>query len=306
MIEPQRVRRLISAARSGLRGIRATPLVFLLSVTTMASGLLLLGSYLLVVQNMRSVLDRFGHDLKVVAFLLPEAASDPAAREALQLRLAALPGVQRTHFISSEQALERMRTDLGSEASILDALDENPLPASFEMDLALESRTPDQVRALASLARGFDGVEDVRYGADWIDTYARILRTVEWLGLALGIFLSLVLGTIVAGTVRLALYARSDEIQIQRLVGAGGLFVRLPFYLEGAIQGGLAAAVALGLLYGFFRMGLPLMGDLMSFLLGPSLPTFFGVGETLGLLALGVALGLGAAILSLLRLKEDT
>ena len=303
-MDRHRLRRLMSALRSGIRGIRATPLIFALSVSSMAAGLLLLGTYLLVVQNMRAVIERFGHELRVVAFLKPSVRPEPASLDALRARFEALDGVSRVRFVSKGQALENLRADLGREASILEGLERNPLPASFEIELASESRSPGAVGALAARIAESEEIDEVRYGEDWVQGYARILRAVVWLGAGLGAFLMLLLGTIVAGTVRLALYARTDEIQIQRLVGAGGLFVRLPFYLEGALQGAVAAAVALAVLYGLFQLGLPIVGDLLAFMLGRSAPAFFGAGEIALLFVMGVGLGLGGAVLSLLRLEE--
>ena len=136
--------------------------------------------------------------------------------------------------------------------------------------------------------------EEVRYGVEWVEGYTRILRAVRWVGLLLGGFLVLVLGAIVAGTLRLALHAREEEIRIQRLVGANTLFVRLPFYLEGIAQGVVAAIVSLALLYGLYALGLPLVGEPLRFLLGHAEPRFLGTGEVLLLLLAGVGLGLGA------------
>jgi len=299
-VEGESVRRLLSAIRSGLRGLRMTPLVFALSVTTMAAGLLLLATYMLVVLNLRAVLDRFGHDLAVVAFMEPNAH----APDVLEKKLAMLPGVHRIRYVSSAEALKRLRKDLGDEASILEDLKSNPLPASFEIELELQKRSPERVRALAHSVEQFDSIAEVRYGEEWVEGYSKIVHALEWIGVLLGGVLILILGTIVVGTVRLALYARSDEIQIQRLVGADGLFVRLPFYLEGAIQGALAAGLALGTLYGLFRLGLPVIGELLAFLLGPTQLQFFSGSEMVILFVLGVVLGVGGAFLSLIRLEE--
>jgi cell division transport system permease protein len=304
VIDSRAVRRLASAARSGLRGLRSAPAVFALSVGTMAAGLCVLGAYLLVVQNMRAVLDAFGEELRVVAYLAPGADPGPSAVEELSDALAQLPGVAALRWVSPAAALERLRRDLGPDGDVLDGLDANPLPGSFEIDVAAAQRTPQAVRSLVDALRRSAGIADVRWGEDWVEGYARLLHAAEWLGLALGIFLAVVLFAIAAGTVRLAVHARADEIQIQRLVGAGPAFIRLPFYLEGALQGGLAAAVALGLLYGLYRLGLPLLREPLAYLLGSSQPEFFGPPAILGLAALGIALGVGGAALSLVRLEE--
>lgn len=294
------LRRLRTSLRSGLRGITGAPLVFVLSVTTMAAGMFLLAGYLLVVQNVRVVLASYGSDLSLVAFLGPASGST----EALAAQLRSLPGVAEVQYVAPAEALERLRSDLGSDAGILDGLGENPLPGSFEITLVPEARTPEGVRSLAAELRRFDALSDVRYGEAWVESYARILRALEWVGAGLGVSLLLVLGVIVAGTVRLAVHSRADEIAIQRLVGAGSFLVRLPFLLEGALQGALGATLAVGLLGLLFRFGLPLVGEAMRLVLGVATPVFFGPLEIGALLLFGTSLGLGSALLSLLRLED--
>jgi len=304
VIDARNTRKLASAVRSGLRGMRSTPGVFAISVATMAAGLCVLGAYLLVVQNMRGVLESFGRELRVVAYLAPGEAPAPEALAALERELAALPGVAALRWVSPADALVRLRRDLGSDADVLDGLAQNPLPGSFEVEVAPAQRTPEAVRALVEGIRAQRGIADVRWGEDWVEGYARLLRATEWIGLALGVFLAGVLFAIASGTIRLAVHARADEIQIQRLVGAGPLFIRLPFYLEGALQGGCAAALAIVLLWALYRLGLPLLREPLAYLLGQAQPSFFGVGAILMLGLLGVALGIGGAALSLLRLED--
>lgn len=305
MIDPRQLRRLATAMRDGLRGLRATPLVFLLSVGTMAAGLLMLSAYLLVVQNMRVVLESAGEELTLVAFLAPGKPPVPARIQALTAEFEALPRVEAVSYVSAEQALARLRADLGTEASILEDMQENPLPPSFEIELVAAARTPEGVRGLAVELTRHEAVDDVRYGEAWVEGYARVLRALEWIGAGFGACLMVVLAVIVAGTVRLAVYARSDEIQIQRLVGGGSLFVRLPFYLEGALQGAIGAAAALGVLYLAFSSALPAAGEALQLLLGRASPAFFGPGEITALILLGAGLGVGGSVLSLVHLEES-
>ncbi len=297
-------RRLVLAGRNGLRGFFAAPLVAAVSVGTMAAGLLVLGAYLLMVGNMRGVLEEFGRDLRLVAFAPEGDAPSPEAAAELARELVALAGVSGVRFVSPGEGLKRLRAQLGGDAAILDGLERNPLPASYELELDASMRSPAALEALAARVRTSAGIAEVHYGEDWVTSYAQVVRVAEWLGLGLGIFLAIVLGAIVAGTVRLTVHARADEIQIQRLVGAGGLFVRLPFYLEAGLQGGIAAAVALLLLYAFWAIGLPLVGEPLAFLSGSATPEFFGLVQVLLLLLFGVGLGCGGAVVSLLRLEE--
>jgi len=304
MTDVRAARRLGAGLRSGFRGARERPLLFALSVATMAAGLSILAAYLLAVANLRGVIERVGADLRLVAFVDPAAVRASGEAEALGAKLAALPGVAKLVYVSPDEALARLRADLGPDAGVLEGLASNPLPASFELVVDPARRDPAELRALANEAGALAGVTEVRWGESWVEGYARVVRVVEWLGVGLGAFLVLVLGAIVAGTVRLSVHARADEISIQRLVGAGGAFVRLPFYLEGAVQGGLAALLALALLRALYALGLPLLGDALDWLVGAQQLVFFGPIEAVGLVALGVALGLGGALVSLLQLED--
>jgi cell division transport system permease protein len=302
LAEVRDLRRLRTAVRSGLRGVTSAPLVFGLSVATMAAGLLLLSAYLLVVQNVRVVVASYASELSLVAFL--PAGADASAIVGLRGALEGLDDVEGVAFVSSDRALARLRGDLGSDAGVLDGLSHNPLPASFEIRLRPEARTPERLRDLALRAGSLAGVDEVRYGEAWVESYARLLGALQWLGLGLGACIVLVLGVIVSGTVRLAVHARADEIQIQRLVGGGAFFVRLPFYLEAGLQGALGAGVALALLYGLFRLGPALIGESVPLLFGAE-PVFFGSMALSGLVVFAIALGVAAAVLSLAWLEEE-
>ena len=297
MIDARSARRLGAGLRSGFRGARERPLLFALSVATMAAGLSILAAFLLAVANLRGVIERVGSDLRLVAFV-------EGAAEGLAPKLEALPGVAKLTYVSPDEAMQRLRADLGQDSSVLEGLAANPLPGSFELVVDAAHREPTELRALAESVRAQPGVSEVRWGEAWVEGYARVVRMVEWIGVGLGGFLVLVLGAIVAGTVRLSVHARADEISIQRLVGAGGSFVRLPFYLEGAVQGGLAALLALALLRGLYALGLPLLGDALDWLIGAQPLVFFGPLEAAGLIALGVGLGLGGALVSLVQLSD--
>jgi cell division transport system permease protein len=303
-MDARALRRLRVAIRSGFRGLFASPLVFVASVSTMTAGLLVLAGYLLLVQNMRHVMDRFAQDLQIVAFLSAGESASPTDVAGWTGRLDALEGVRTVRFVPSEAALERLRRDLGEDSAILDGLERNPLPGSFELEIEPSHRAPEALRAIAVRVRSVPGIDEVRYGEDWAEGYARVVRVAELLGVGLATFLILVLGAIVAGTVRLGVHVRADEIQIQRLVGAGALFVRLPFYLTGALQGGIASLLAIGLLWAFWGLGLPALAEPLEFLVGASEPVFFGLLELGLLFALGVGLGAGGAVVSLFALGE--
>jgi len=207
-------RRIGAALRAGARGARERPLVFLLAVATMAGGLLVLGAYLLVVANLRGVLARAGEDLRLVAFTELRGAANDGAVTALEARIRAEEGVASLSYVAPAEAIARLRADLGQDAGVLDGLERNPLPGSFEIAPPRELRDPAQLHALADRISALPGVTEVRWGEPWVEGYARLVRIVEWVGVGLGGFLLLVLGAIVASTVRLSLHARAEAYRM--------------------------------------------------------------------------------------------
>ena len=297
-------RRLRTGLRAGVRSVRTAPVVFTVAVTVMTAGLTLFGAFLLLIVNMRSTAERLGDGFSVVAYLKPGVTPEPGQIDDLRRQFGRIEGVENVVFVSREDALERLRKDLGSEKTVLDDLGDNPLPASFELRLSGEARSPEQVKAIAAKAKDKPGIEDVQYGEEWVSTYAKAFDILQIFGWVLGGGVFVVLSVIVGGTLRLVVDLSAEEIQIQRLVGAGGLYVRLPFYVQGALQGAAGALTSLAILYALFRLDVPWLGPPLQFLTGGVRPSFFTPYEmALGVLV-GILLGLLGAIFWLVRLEE--
>ena len=117
----------------------------------------------------------------------------------------------------------------------------------------------------------------------------------------MGIALLLAVWLIVSNTIKLSLYARRDEIEIMKLVGATNLFVRIPFVIEGGLQGLLGASVAVILIAIGFWVLLDRMGNPLSIAIGLDTPMFLSVKSVLILLLGGMGLGVIGSITSLGR-----
>jgi cell division transport system permease protein len=149
--------------------------------------------------------------------------------------------------VSPAAALERFKKTFSDMAGAVDNLGGNPLPASFEV--RLRAGRDASVDALADTVRALAGVADVRYDRQWLARLAQGVRVLRGLGLLLGTVLTAAAALTVANVVRLALFARRDELDIMELVGAPQAYIRGPFVMEGTLQGGigaLAAVAALG------------------------------------------------------------
>src|SRR5262249_51359726 len=249
----------------------------------------------LVVLNMQALLARFGDAVQVTAFLadgLPEAD-----RAALVQKVRAIDGVARAELISEAQALERFRGGVGQGFALVEGLGSNPLPASIEITLGSNYRTPADLSRVAAKAEHLPGVVDITSGADWVAGYVRALALVSGLAIGLGVIFVLATTLIVSNTIRLGVLSRRAELEILGLVGASRSFVNTPFLIEGLLQGAAAGALAWALLYALFRAGLPGFEAGLAFVLGGIEPRFFDLGESAWLWGGGAGLGLlGSAI----------
>ncbi len=282
--------------RTAVRGIASSPVTSGISVVTIGVTLVLVGAFALLLRNMEELLDRFGDDLRVTAYLAPEVSGD--ALRALEARVRAIPGVEDVDAISQDEALERFRVSVGSGSALLDGLDANPLPASLEISLREDRRSAEGMAAVASAIEGLAGVESLSSGRDWVEGYLRAVALVRGVGVGLAAILALATLLIVANTIRLGIYARRDELEILSLVGASRAFVQTPFLLEGVLQGAAGGAIALALLYALYRLVLPGFEFGLELFVG-SAPRFFSSGEACALVAGGAGLGLfgsGAAL----------
>jgi cell division transport system permease protein len=288
--------------RTALLGLRASPMTTAIAVATIAVTLLLAGAFLLLVSNMERLLDRFGEDIVVSAYL--EAGMSADEQRALAERVRTAPGVESVRLVTEEEAMRRFREGSAGQVSLLEGLDENPLPASLEITLAPESRSSQGLAILVDSLDGLRGIDELGYGTGWVEGYARVTALIRGIGIAIGVVLALASLLIVSNTIRLAVYARRDEIEILRLVGAGRIFVSIPFLVEGFIQGSLGGVVSVALLYGFFRILMPGLEGGLEFLLGFAKPAFIGGEGMLGLIVAGSLLGTLGSGLALVERSE--
>jgi len=175
---------------------------------------------------------------------------------------------------------------------MLKGLPRNPLPASLEIRLKPEYRNSFGVSGLVEKLRGAKEIADLQYGSEWVERFSAFMVLFQVLGLGLGGLLLLTAIFVISNTIRLNIFARREEIEIMRLVGATGIFIRAPFYIEGILQGLLGACLALAILLVFFQLFLTKVYEPLTYLLG-NFPLQFLTSRQAAELALGgLALGL--------------
>ena len=233
--------------RETLLAFRRAPLLSVLSMTTIAFALFVVGLFGLVVLNLRTALADIEERVEIVAYLIrgtPVEIGTVAMGD-----IQAFPEVASVQYVNEDEALARARRQLVELQGIFQDLETNPLPASLEIRLKPGFRDEDHVRQVADRVRGFRFVEDVRYGREWIAKLDRLRDLGAAVGLAIGIAFALASVIIIGTTIRMGVLHRSREIAIMRLVGATDGFIRRPFLLEGALKGAIGGAAAVGLNY---------------------------------------------------------
>jgi cell division transport system permease protein len=294
------VRRLIHFVREAVANIRLNRTTTLIAVDTTAFTMACFGVFLLLYLNLRSMATSLQSDFKIVVYV--KDGTPPPGVSELQGLLKADPGVQALLYVSKEQALADFRAQFPEESHLLQGLGENPLPASFVVTLAPSYRSPDAVRRWAERLKSAPGVEQVQYSRDWIDNLTTIVGYLELAAVGIGTVLSAASVTIIASTIRLTLYARREEIEIMRLIGATAGFIKIPYLIEGAMLGAMGSAVSLAMLKGGFELFKARLGMPGRFLGIDSGVHFFSGRVAVAILVAGLLLGFIGSVVSVLDL----
>ncbi|HEY7170683.1 MAG TPA: ABC transporter permease [Vicinamibacterales bacterium] len=222
----------------------------ILSTGTIAIALFVLGAFLLITSNLQRLGDEWSRAAELSVYLKDDASAADRAR--VERLLAPGEVVASFEFVSQADALTRFKQTFADLAGTAETVGDSPLPASYEVRLQGTTLAQAGVDGLAAALRKAAGVSDVRYDREWLDRLLSAVSVIRSAGLVLGIVLTLAAALTVANVVRLALHARRDEIEIMHLVGAPRTFVRGPFVMEGVLQGGAGALVALAVLAAVF------------------------------------------------------
>jgi cell division transport system permease protein len=242
--------KLLYFLKETVRGIGRHKALSVATLISTVASLLILGVILLVTANVQIASEQLERRKGIVAFV-EEGISDERLSY-LKSEIERMSEVDEVEFVSKESALEEFRQALGRE-ELLEAMDSNPLPASFDVALKGGQRGADVLERVAQRIENLKGIEEVSYGGPWVVRLDRLLRTLAVLNIIVGVIVGLAVAFIVANTVRLTVLARRESIDIMKVVGARVWFIKVPFVLEGMLHTLISALVALGLLYVAYR-----------------------------------------------------
>jgi cell division transport system permease protein len=284
----------LEASASLWRGRKAA----ILSVLTIAGGLFVLGLFLALNTNLQRLVGRWTESAELSVYLKDDAT--PAQLQVVDALIGQSGLAASREYISKPQAAARFKQDFPDLVGAADRMEGNPFPASFEVRLRPEVREAGAaVDNLAATLGGVQGVADVRYDRRWLARLNAVVRFLRTLGRAIIVILAVAAALTVANVVRLAAAARQDEIEIMALVGAPLAFVRGPFVVEGILQGGAGALLAMVLLWVVFGIANARYGAAAAQAIGLGAITFLPVSLSLIIILGGMVLGcLGGLIVA--------
>jgi len=245
----------ITAVKRALTDIANNKFLHFVSIVTIALSVFIVSAFSLFFNNATDFLDAWRKGVRITAYLsdsVPEAR-----RDGLVEKIKNFAGVSAIKFISKDDAYNDLKEKIGQQSSLLEGLDKNPLPDSFEITLADSYRQMEEIEKLATTIRNLPHVEDVEYAQKWLYRFSGIYNLFKVTGMVLaGIFFIATL-LIIANTIRLVMYSRREEIEIIRIIGADEAFIKYPLFFEAGAQGFIGGVAGILMLYLAFMLTVP-------------------------------------------------
>ena len=273
----------------------------IISTFSIMAMLIILGISFVIVVNLAAAMERAKDGYDEILIHLQDDTPQWQI-ENIMTTLDSMPEVRETVFLSRDEALAQWRLDWGDRAYLLDTLQTNPLPDGIIVRLTdLEG-----AEAVAARARNFDSILEVRYYRDIVDALMRITDFIQLASLIIMGVLIIICVVVVSNTIKLTVFARAEEINIMKYIGATNWFIRGPFLLEGIMIGIISAAASAGVIaLAYSRIVELLQAEVANMFMVRLVSVEFLIQNLLFIfLALGVSIGAVGSIISMRRFLD--
>ncbi len=241
------------------------------AVITIFLSLLLIGLSLLIGDFANSMVSGVEDKVTVQVFIKDAASSTDVS--GLQRKLRTNDLVKSVDFVSKEDALNRFKEQMKQSPDVIENLEGNPLPASLDIQLN-DTHDVNQVVADIKAAPEFKKIADrpdntnasIKYGQGFVQRLFSFTRVIRYVGIVFIVMLAVVSLIFINNTIRMAIYARRNELSIMRLVGASNWFIRAPFILEGIIQAIVGAILAIAVIVSIKAFLMPRIQESIRFM----------------------------------------
>ena len=292
-----RIQQILYFTREALINMNRNKLLNSMAIGMIAVSLAIFGIFWLIYSNLNAVTRRWTESVHIIAYLDNDISDEQ--RLQLDAKVRAIEHVDEIVYIAPEEALETFKHQLGEHASLVDGIESNPLPASYEIQLVKNHRDVSGVRSVAKSLKTLPHIEEVQYGEQWLQNLTIVVTMLKFVGLFLGVFLFLTVIFIVSNTIKLTLYSREEEVTIMKFIGATETFIKGPFLAEGIIRGFLGSVLSLVLLFLIHKLFLTVVSFSSQTLLVFSAISFLSWVAIVMITLLGSFLGWCGSLLTL-------
>ena len=281
--------------REGLSSVFVHGFTSLAAMLVIAACLMITGIFSLVAYNIDLQIRELEGKSEIVIYIDEEVSREDA--KALGSRIKKIDNIKTADFVTKEQLFEDYLESLGEDAYVMEELrEDNPLRDSYQItmkDVSLHKETVEELEAL-------DGVAASSSMQEVSDRLIQIRKVVNLISVTLVALLGAVSVFIIANTVKLAMFARKEEIAVMKMVGATNHFIRAPFVVEGMFLGLCAAVLAFFVQWGVYAY---VGGQLAEGTAILTMVPFVTVWKrVLGLMAgAGLLLGVGGSVITIRR-----
>ena len=215
------------------------------AILTSAIALLLVGTTLLIQRAFENLLVQWKGDVAMIVFVRSDATPEQIALIDESIRSApTIINVDKLQYLDKTQTYEEAKRIFAGDPVTLSLLTPENIPSEFK--IVPLTQDPALVRSLSEQYRSLPGVEDVALAEDEFEVISTLSKFVRTVTLVMSLVLLVVAVGLIWNTIRTAMFARRREIEVMKLVGATNWFIRVPFMLEGLLQGLIGAVVSCG------------------------------------------------------------
>ena len=270
---------------------------------TIAITLTIINFFLIISLNLGHVLNMWRKDVRITLYL----EDDLTLSETTQAKneIAGFNEVDDIRYISQEEAFLLLKKNLDSSNNLLDGFGTNILPSSFEVRLKEDVLTSKGLEDFVAKIEKVKGIEEINYDSDLISGISTFFTVFKVGNLTLGVMLCVATVFIVSNIIGLSVYARREELEVMKLMGATNFFIKTPFLLEGLIQGLLGSVFSLALLYGIYKAFISKIGLFLSVYLDGSDLLFLPLNYIILIVICGMLLGIFGSTISLRRFLKN-
>lgn len=277
--------------RESFKSLGRNSWMTLASVSAVTVTLLLVGVFALIMMNLNKVASDLENDVEIKVLI--DETADEAAEKELLAKIEKLPEVTEMTYSTKEEELTDLVKDFGDDFKLFEQ--SNPL----RNVVYVKASEPQQTASLAKKIDKYDFTYEVMYGEGKVEKLFSVLNTSRNVGIVLILGLLFTAIFLISNTIRITIFARRDEIEIMKLVGASNSFVRIPFLLEGMWLGILGSIIpitaVITLYYNVYKSVSPkLEGEFIQLL--EFSPLVYQVSSLL--LLIGVLIGIWGSFMS--------